>query len=652
MCRAIGAILLGFALLFAMFGFETPNPDGSKSSWPSPGQKVLTRTVGHLGTVDNNTASPATPQSPQTRAPDNQILQQPVQGMAALTQIGDRLAEVAQANGMSPEALSKVLLTDESAWLGRSGHLYYAEEVKPAGVGGTLPTPSAATTSPLEDTFSLHSLPGSNRTIFLDFDGHGLASNNSWVDYQYLPTRSYSGFTLDADPAAFNNTELAYVQTVWRIVAEKYAAFDVDVTTEDVGTGSWDRTSYGDQQYGVRVVITNDPVASQNACNNLCSGIAWIGQFDALASATDYWQPAWVFSNMTYGSATLTANTAAHEIGHTLGLEHDGTSSQSYYGGHSNWSPIMGGGVNAVQQFSKGEYSGANNAEDDLSRIGTNGALPRADDHPDVLASTLPDEAAASMNHSGVITSAADVDVFAVTTTCPTSFSAGASGVGEGSMLDISLEILGPSGELLNSADPVSGQNSSYWPAIPTGLDATATANGTVAGDYYIRVRGVGKGNPLNTGYSNYSSIGSYELEVQTSCLDGGGVDDPPGEDPPGEDPPGEDPPGEDPPQESTPRHDFPSARVPLVSRVRATAGHRGGSKTVRLAWTTDSDAIQYRVEVSREGKASRVLRVISTTNNRIELRLRTGRYKVRAKAIGVNGTSAWSSWSAPVRSR
>jgi hypothetical protein len=668
MYRAIGAILLGFALLLGLGNLAANDPHGHLQSGRGPDQGAdsdqgtLIRAAALPAAPDNRSAHKSTKNPGESSDPTDLVLPEPAQGKEALATIGDRLPSVARTNGMSPEQLTNLLLTDDTAWLGRSGNVYFAEEVKPAGVAGTLPTPANAATFPLEQTFSLHSLPGSNRTIFLDFDGFDLNENNSWVDYQYMPSESYSGFTLDSDPTSFSTAELTYIQEVWRIVAEKYSAFDVDVTTEDVGAAAWDRSSLVDQAYGVRVLITNDPLASLSACNDNCSGVAWISQFDAVTSTTDYWQPAWVFSNMTYGSATLTANTAAHEIGHTAGLNHDGKSSQSYYAGHSNWSPIMGGGVNGVQQFSKGEYSGANNTEDDMSKMANNGVATKADDHPNSVNAVEPESATPLMTHSGVITSATDVDVFGITTICPTSLSASANGIGEGSMLDIGLEILDQNSNLLASDDPTSGQNTSYWPYRPTGMDADLTTTLASAGDYFIRIRGVGKGNPLNTGYSNYSSIGTYTLQLQTSCADGGSGDDPPGEDPPNDGPSGEDPPNDGPPDgdpppgdpddSTSPRHNSPATRTAAVTGVRAAAGAKGGPRTVRLTWPANRDATRYRVAVSRVGKGKRVVRTNSTTKNRIELRVPPGRYKLRVMAIGVNGASPWSAWSKPVRSR
>ena len=40
-------------------------------------------------------------------------------------------------------------------------------------------------------------------------------------------------YDTDGNPASFSTTELANIVAIWRSVAEDYAAFDVDVTTEE-----------------------------------------------------------------------------------------------------------------------------------------------------------------------------------------------------------------------------------------------------------------------------------------------------------------------------------------------------------------------------------------------------------------------------------
>jgi hypothetical protein len=66
---------------------------------------------------------------------------------------------------------------------------------------------------------------------------------------------------------------------------------------------------------------------------------------------------------------------ASHEAGHNVGLGHDGTASVGYCQGHGAWAPIMGVGYyRGISQWSKGEYAGANNTEDDHAVIGSHGS--------------------------------------------------------------------------------------------------------------------------------------------------------------------------------------------------------------------------------------------------------------------------------------
>ena len=72
--------------------------------------------------------------------------------------------------------------------------------------------------------------------------------------------------------------------------------------------------------------------------------------------------------------------------------------------------------------------------------------------------------------------------------------------IDNGSNLDISVQLLDGTGNLLTSSNP-------------SGLAANLTASGLSAGTYYLRLEGVGFGNPTAltpTGYSDYASIGDY----------------------------------------------------------------------------------------------------------------------------------------------
>lgn len=64
----------------------------------------------------------------------------------------------------------------------------------------------------------------------------------------------------------------------------------------------------------------------------------------------------------------------SHAAGHAFGLSHDGWQSganvEERYTGTPTWAPIMADAARArLTQWSKGEYAGATNTEDDLSLL-------------------------------------------------------------------------------------------------------------------------------------------------------------------------------------------------------------------------------------------------------------------------------------------
>ncbi len=140
---------------------------------------------------------------------------------------------------------------------------------------------------------------------------------------------------------AFSAAELTQIQRAWLVVAEDYAPYDVNVTTRDPGVAALQRSSAADTQYGVRVIITaHGPIYSY--CT--CGGLAYVGIYgDPTANA---YQPAWVFTDGTLTDGVSLAQAVSHEVGHTLGLHHDGTNAtagDNYYTGRASgrrsWAP-------------------------------------------------------------------------------------------------------------------------------------------------------------------------------------------------------------------------------------------------------------------------------------------------------------------------
>lgn len=462
-----------------------------------------------LGSTSTSTvalATPATSPEPPDTGPG-------LHGKAALNQLADELDEIAGRSGLSTAQLRRILSTDDSAHVASGGQLVYADTFS------DLPTTAQAEVAeadlPEAETFTLHSRPTSKHTIFLDFDGAEV-TNTYWNFQSGIPNGQYDGFSIDEDLSSFSATEHGYIQENWRILAETFAAYDVDVTTEDPGAAAYSRDGIADDTYGNHVLYSNDP-DSAPICSG-CAGIAVFGQFAyPYESADNALDPIWVRKQ---SNPFLMATVAAHEIGHTLGLNHDGVTtasteqSREYYSGQGAWTPFMGSGIHGIFQFSNGDYAHATNKQDDFASMEAAGLPLLPDDAGDTAASATTLGARTDYDVEGIITSR-DVDYYEVGP-CTAAPSVEAIGSGVASALDLRVDLRTATDGLVAYSDPPSSEIvvGGFAHRIASGMDADRISPSGGAGTYLVKVRGVGNGDPLATGYSDYGSVGTYRLSV------------------------------------------------------------------------------------------------------------------------------------------
>ncbi len=443
---------------------------------------------------------PERPPFPLLNLPDNKAF-----GARAIELLGNRLPEVAAYYGKTADQLRAQLTLDRKLKIDRRGRLFFEEELdQPLPANAPMSSLQSDSVSgalvPLDQTFTLHSRPGAQRTIYLNFKGatlSGTAWNGSGGTITALP------FDLDGIPYSFNSAELERIQYIWQRVSEDYAPFDIDVTTEEPPLDRLVRSSSSDTVYGTTALITNNT----GVYNCSCGGVAYLSVFD---DTREFYKPALVFYNkLGNGNEKYVAEAISHEVGHNGGLAHDGTSSTGYYQGQGSgatgWAPIMGVGYyQALVQWSKGEYSGANNTEDDFVVTQSNGMPLRADDHGNsagtaTLMNGVASGGLTALYVEGVIERSGDVDVFAVTAAAGNANFA-LNPASRSANLDAQIELRDAAGTLLASANPADA------------LGASMTAVLQSAGTYYVSVRGVGKGDPQTTGYTAYGSLGQYVL--------------------------------------------------------------------------------------------------------------------------------------------
>ena len=319
--------------------------------------------------------------------------------------------------------------------------------------------------------FTLQSRPSATAVIYLDFDGE-IVTGSRWNN----------GNTINAASPNFSDTKIT---DVWEIIAEDFSPFNINITT--------DRSIYEATPINRRMMCIFTPTDTAAPGSG---GVAYLYSF---ADSSD--DPCWVYNLGTKSAG----DTGSHEVGHTMGLIHDGQGSNEYYTGHNEWGPIMGASFGRdVAQWSIGEYTNATNTtEDDIQVIAgpINDIGFATDDHGNTAntSTTLITDSGgnvSSTENSGIIEQRTDIDMFSfLSETGEASFTV--NPFHSHPNLDIKLRLLDMNENEIAVSDP-------------SDLSASITEN-ISAGLYHLEIQGTGMSTP-DTGYSDYGSLGQFSI--------------------------------------------------------------------------------------------------------------------------------------------
>ena len=334
----------------------------------------------------------------------------------------------------------------------------------------------------------LNSFPSAQSVLYLDFDGEtvvGTRWNEGFGDIVAAP----SNYTVDG------------MRDIWHQVSEDMRPFKLNVTT--------DRSVFDSTPVNKRMQVIFTPTQDFYPTPGVL-GVAYLKSF--YDGSID---PCWAFETIPSESGIV----ASHETGHTFGLNHDGINGLEYYSGNGTWGPIMGNPFDQIASWSIGDYQGSTNtSENDLAIIDAKSAPYRDDDYGDTNAAAfiLSDDSGSGMvDLTGNIEKTNDVDVFKFTTS------------GGSTDLDILPNPNLPNPNYVNANLQVTlydEAGTQVAQSTDPGYGAKITEN-LAGGVYFLHVEGVGDGDVNVSGFTDYGSLGIYQLAGTITGLGGGSVE-------------------------------------------------------------------------------------------------------------------------------
>lgn len=356
----------------------------------------------------------------------------------------------------------------------------------------------------LAEVQQLQSKPGATNTIFIDYFG-GTVTGTFWnANYTNGAAINYLPYDIDNNSGSFSATELHRMYHAWAEMAEDYAPFDVNITTD---VSVYNATPVADRS---KIIATPSSSWFGNA-----GGVAVVNGF-----GSSYTNIGWTWNR----SISSMGQTHSHEAGHQMSLRHDGTrignNITTYYSGHGEWGPIMGApfGKEYVQ-WNNSTYTNAynqNGAENDLIVV-RNKLGEQADDVGDsngtaTVLNIGSDEFVGIIRPAGLGT---DTDVFrmdqAGSSTVTLSVVPSVADIDGGIGVNLSMRAT-----LRDSSNAVVAQVGPTFNPLTNQLNFSGAL---AAGSYYLTIENESPNLSASSGFPEYGNGGYYTVNVSGGAV-------------------------------------------------------------------------------------------------------------------------------------